>query len=116
MSSASSTTAARRKPDAVRPRGDRNSARQIAHSVKDGRAAHFPDLELTGWFCGVDDYHWSIVDSSAQVHLVHKSAPQVTFIAHRIDDEPRREEILRILTPFREWIMRTHFAQHRTTA
>jgi hypothetical protein len=32
---------------------------------------------VEGWICGLDAFHWGVVDSSGRVYLIHKSVPSL---------------------------------------
>lgn len=90
--------------------------KQIAHTVKDGKAIEvlLPDgNKVIGWVFGADNYHWGLVSLFGDVILVHKSAPMVTVTEHMLSkqDADHRRDIESLVAPFRDYVMREHFGQ-----
>lgn len=90
--------------------------KQIAKSVKDGKAVcvYFSDgTTLVGFVCGMDSFHWGLVDLTGRVHLVHKSAPRVSIEDLQLDSVSGEvhEEIESVVAPYRDRVIRDVFHQ-----
>lgn len=108
-------------PDSAAPRraasrGSVMSDKQVNAAVRDNRqvqALLHDGTQVAGWICGVDDYHWALVDESAVVHLVHKSAPSLTILRPTLDTLlplDQRGAILKIVNPYRSHVLRVAFS------
>lgn len=109
-------------------RGSGMSTKQLAWSVKEGRPLSlvFPGgvpvgqpgqpTTLYGYLAGIDDYNLFIVEPSGQQHLVHKGAPMYVTIGTQASywDEPNREDLDRLIGPFRSWVLREIFSMSAT--
>lgn len=93
-------------------RGSTFTDKQIAFSVRERRAVRAHLLggveAVSGWVCGMDDYHWGVVDGKGDVHLVHKSS-SITITRESVELPSEAEAVV---APFRdsEW-MKAHFGQ-----
>lgn len=110
-------------------RGATVSRKTIALAAIEERMLTFslgPDWKIRGFVCGMDDYHWKVVDAGGNVHLIHKGRAVVTIhsIQNSLDDEGWSDEhraLLRpIIAPFKEAMERerrpsTQQAQGATT-
>lgn len=80
------------------------STKQLARTVLDGRKVTFNlGFEVvTGYLCGMDDFHWAVITPHAQVHLVHKSAPLASIESQAsYANEPTRAALEKVVGPFR---------------
>lgn len=96
-------------PGGAPKRGSAFSDKQIAFAVKDGKPVrvYFDDcLQIQGWICGIDDYHWGVVDASGEVNLVHKSVGRLTILSEPMGIPP---EVEAIVAPCRDYVMREFF-------
>lgn len=90
------------------------STKQLAHAAVAGRKVTFhfaaPTLEpITGYLCGMDDFHWMVVTPQGEQHLIHKSAARVDLhTTSSYDDESLREDLDRVVLPFRDFLVRTN--------
>ena len=79
----------------------------MARTVLDGKQVTFKwpssGAEITGYLCGMDDFHWMVIEPSTTKHLVHKgSAPLISFAGTKTyDDEPNRKALEQVIAPFR---------------
>lgn len=96
-------------------RGSDTSDKQIYRAVKDGRLITFhvfADLTVRGYVYGMDDYHWAVVTADTQTWMVHKSAPAVQVsAASSLEEEPNREAIEAIVSPYRNRVLSEHFGR-----
>ena len=81
------------------------SSRQLARTVLDGRLLRFSltsGSAIEGYLCGMDDYHWMVVTSSVEKHLIHKGATtHVTLLDASYDTEEKHADLEAIVGPFR---------------
>jgi hypothetical protein len=96
--------------------GSSTSTKQIVQTVKDGRKVYFKTVvgDISGYVAGMDDYHWMVVTPAENLttHLVHKSAPLISLgRASTYQDEDTKEEMDKIIAPFRQWVLRTYFGR-----
>jgi hypothetical protein len=64
-----------------------------------------PSWEIRGYLCGMDDFHWKVVDIDGTVSLIHKSQASVSiYEAHTIEDldTEDRETVQGIAGSFRQ--------------
>jgi hypothetical protein len=64
------------------------------------------DDTVTGYLCGVDDFHWLVATAdTAELMLIHKTAPGRVYIGtgEDLDREADRDRYHKIIGPFREW-------------
>ncbi len=97
-------------------RGSDLSDRQVAYSVRDGKsvtATLSTGDQISGYVMGSDDFHWAIVDTSGEVHLVHKSSPSLK-IDSKSTIAQASVKIRDMVAVFRDSVMRDHF--HHTPA
>jgi len=97
-------------------RGSMTSDREIAFAVRTGQLVTFHPAvgePVTGYVCGMDDFHWkAIVPSDNSVHLIHKSAPVVRVHPEpTYDQETNKDDLEKVVSAFRAWVMRTFFQQ-----
>ena len=90
------------------------STKQLAHAAVAGRKVTFhfaaPTLEpITGYLCGIDDFHWMVVTPSGEQHLIHKSVARVDLHSESTyDDEFLKDVLDRTVLPFRDFLVRTN--------
>lgn len=93
-------------------RGSTFSDKQIAKTVRDGKAIEFSlvdGVSLTGWVYGMDDFHWGVVDGGGRTHLVHKAAATRVSI---LDSEGAPPAVVtEVAGRFRDYVMKTYFGQ-----
>lgn len=95
--------------------GSAMSSKQLARTVKDGKllSFRFAGLEenLTGYLCGMDDYHWMVVTASGSLHLVHKGGAIVIDIAFNrtYEFEENHSELEKVVAPFRKYVNQNFF-------
>lgn len=87
------------------------SRKQLTRTVLDGRKVtmSFPSQEsLTGYLCGMDDFHWLLVTPEVKKHLVHKGAPQTVSLHDEptYEQERQRESLEAVVEPFRTHLTR----------
>lgn len=93
------------------------STKQMAQTVKDGRAVTLEFAEgqtLHGYLAGMDDYYWLVVDpDTAGITLVRKGAVgAVVFDAEAgYLSAPAYSKIEPIIRPFREAVLVTLFGR-----
>lgn len=84
------------------------SSKQMARTVLDGRMVSFrwpaSNAEVTGYLCGMDDFHWMVIEPSTTKHLVHKGqTPMISFATKKTyDGEPNKAALEQVIGPFRE--------------
>lgn len=66
------------------------------------------DWIVTGFLCGIDNFHVKVVEPSGEVHLIHKTHAMVTVLEGEtpwteLEDETDRARIEAIAAPFRQW-------------
>lgn len=66
------------------------------------------DWAVTGYLCGLDNFHIKVVESSGEVHLIHKTHAMVTVLEDgtpwpELEDEDDRARIEAIAAPFRQY-------------
>lgn len=111
-----STTASAQASRRQQRRGSHFTDKQIAQSVKDGRAVHVTLLDgrtVLGWVYGMDDFHWGLVTLDGSKVLVHKSAPFVEFTVHLLAQQTSAVQALiePVVTPFRAHVVETVFSK-----
>lgn len=93
--------------------GDVMSRKQLERTVRDGRLVTFvfphPTVEpITGYVCGMDSFHWLVVDADGTKSMVHKG--QVARIdlhdEKTYDDEPNHTLLETVVAPFRAFCER----------
>jgi hypothetical protein len=92
------------------------SSKQLARTVIDGRQLTFTPLvgnPITGYLCGMDDFHWMVVTATGTKHLVHKaSAPVIDFSdLATYQDEPLRDSLDGVVGPFRRFVEAEFFGR-----
>jgi hypothetical protein len=97
------------------------SSKQLARTVMHGRAItfRFPSGEdITGYLCGMDDFHWMVVTADCQKHLIHKGSASVITLADTdsYDSEPRRDEMEEVIGPFRRFVSEAYFGRRPASA
>jgi hypothetical protein len=91
--------------------GSSVSTKQLAYAVKERRqitlqpAAGQP---ITGWLCGLDDYHYFVVDSDGAQYLVHKTG---TVVQLHAETSTPPDQVCPVFEPFRESVLRNQFSQ-----
>lgn len=102
-------------------RGSSASEKQVAFAVRDQRMVEFalPDgRQKFGYIVGSDDYHWVVADprDPGMVHLVHKSISCLSIHTRTLQSEPVavREALEPMLSGFRGFVMKEHFATSPT--
>lgn len=97
--------------------GATTSNKQLARTVVDGRLVtfHLPGgLEpITGYVCGMDDFHWMVVTGTLEKHLIHKgAAPLITLSDEStFASEHDRESLEGVVGPFRRWVEAEFFGR-----
>lgn len=109
-----------RKDKPARPiTGSGLSTKQLQRTVLDGRqvtfhfAAGIPVHGITGYICGMDDFHWMVVTSRGQQHLIHKGSAVFVTLAETPswNAEPIREQLDEVVGPYRQWVARNVFGR-----
>lgn len=107
-----------RVPTSAAPRrvGSSMSNKQLARTVLDGKPVTFrfaKDDQVTGYLCGMDDFHWLIIESSGEKHLIHKgSAPRITLgDSASYADEANIKILEQVIGPFRRYVEQTFFGR-----
>lgn len=81
------------------------SSKQLARTVLDGKKVTFRvanEEPVTGYLCGMDDFHWMVLTADGEQHLIHKTAPMISLSSvATYADEPGREQMEKIIGPFR---------------
>jgi hypothetical protein len=98
--------------------GSQLSRRQVAFSVKLGKivTAYLPSgKELRGYIFGSDDYHWQMVSPELDTHLIHKSC-SLSFGTQSYAQEPRHEELEKLVAPYRRHVEETVFGRQAEPA
>lgn len=85
------------------------SSKQLARTVVDGKAITFRFVSgepITGYLCGMDDFHWMVITSSCEKHLIHKGSASIITMADvsSYEQEPDREALESIVGPFRNYV------------
>jgi hypothetical protein len=96
--------------------GSSLSTKQLGFAVKEGRQVHFefPDREpITGYICGMDDFHWMVITPQGNKKLIHKGSASAIELPNEAtyDTEPQKELLDSVVLPFRRWVLRTLFDQ-----
>jgi len=103
-------------------RGSGVSDKHIRLAVENGwfvEAVPSSGGKISGYICGLDDYHFAVVhqESPVRVSLLSKSSTVLTIVRDvLLDKEPRdkRNQILEKVEPFRRSIQRSNTADtHR---
>lgn len=100
-----------------RAKGASMSSKQLARTVLHGRLLTFRLLtgdSITGYLCGMDDFHWMVVTGEGQKHLIHKASAGLITLADTasFEEEPLRDELEKIVGPFREFVQRSFFGRN----
>jgi hypothetical protein len=100
----------------ARPRGSDMSSKQLARTVLHGRAVtfRFPSGDaVTGYLCGMDDFHWMVVTSDGLKHLIHKGSASVITMADTpsYNSEPLCDEMEAVVGPFRRFVEEVLFGR-----
>lgn len=93
------------------------SSKQLARTVVDGRRINLTvsglDQILSGYLCGMDDFHYLIITPDCQTHLIHKgSAPAISLGGLLYESEGRRDDLEKVVGPFRTAVQQLHLAPH----
>lgn len=88
------------------------STKQLIRTVLDGRKVTFHlhgGLEVTGYLCGMDDFHWMVVTPGGEQYLIHKaSAPLIDLSdsAKKYASEPSEvhRRLEKVVGPFRRYV------------
>ena len=93
------------------------SSKQLARTVVDGRKITLVPstsnaAEIVGYLCGLDDYHLFVVLSDGEKLLVSKGGIFTIRFAKECayQDEPLRDELERVVGPFRAYVQRESLA------
>lgn len=102
------------------PAGNRMSSKQLARTVLDGRRVTFrcdADIEIVGYLCGMDDFHWMVVTPEGRVSLIHKGRASIITFADEpsFDTEPLRADLDAIVGPFRLYVQKEFFGRDSDT-
>ncbi len=96
--------------------GSEMSSKQLARTVVDGRLLTFHLLNgesIKGYLCGMDDFHWMIVTTDEEKHLIHKAAAALIKIAPEptYDEKHRSSGLEEVISPFRQLVERGVFGR-----
>jgi hypothetical protein len=104
-------------------RGSALSTKQMAKTVVEGRIVefHMPDASVhSGYLCGMDDYHWMIINREMVKSLIHKAgAPRIVLPdVDSYDEIPPeiRDKMEVLVAPFRDYVQRTYFGRTEPTS
>ncbi len=93
------------------------SSKQLARTVIDGRKITLvphgdSEATISGYLCGLDDYHLFLVMSDGEKLLVSKGGIFTIRFAREAtyNDEENREELEAIVGPFRAFVLRENLA------
>jgi hypothetical protein len=96
-------------------RGSTMSDKQIAHAVVNDIPVTFriigtgnPLVEVVGWVCGVDDFHWNVVDAQGFTKLIHKTT---AIVEPHSDSLAPTEAAEAVVAPFRKHIEATIYGR-----
>lgn len=97
-------------------RGSSFSDKQVAEAVRNHRRVEIVLANsqiVSGYIYGGDDFHWGVVNPQGETFLVHKTAPMMHLLSITLGQEQSwvKEELEPIVTPYRDFIMRTVFSQ-----
>lgn len=92
------------------------SSKQLARTVLDGRLLTFrltSGAEVEGYLSGMDDFHWMVVTPTGQKYLLHKGSTALIALAEDCvyADEPKLNQLEKVVRPFREFIAREIFGR-----
>lgn len=94
--------------------------RQLFQTVKSGQRITFSVFDadpVTGYLAGIDDDHFFVLEpehnSGFHKKVIREGCCPV-FLIHpepSFDDEPDKEEMERIISPFRSWVLSQIYGQ-----
>lgn len=91
------------------------SSTQLARTVVDGKLVtfHVPVLPISGYICGMDDFHWMVVTPQGKLFLVHKASASVIQISDQTtyEDESEHDSLDGIVGPFRRFVEAEFFGR-----
>lgn len=101
---------------ADKARGSAMSSKQLARTVLHGRAVTFRFASgepITGYLCGMDDFHYMIVTPQGQKHLIHKGSASIITLADTpsYESEPLLPDLEKIVGPFRTHVESAYFGR-----
>lgn len=97
--------------------GSSMSSKQLAWTVVEGRKVTFrfpPSREfIMGYLCGMDDFHWMVIDDLCKKHLIHKGSAAIIDLHDRATyaDEPQHEKLEQVVRPFRHFVQERYFGR-----
>lgn len=86
------------------------SKKQLTASAVKGRMVtfhiSFTEETISGYLCGMDDFHWMVITPSGSKHLIHKANVSVVDLLESptYANEENHEELESVVAPFRDWI------------
>lgn len=96
------------------------SSKQLARTVLDGRQITFrvSGEQITGYLCGMDDFHWMVVTPLGNKHLVHKGSASVIDLADysSYEREPNHALLEEVVGPFRRYVEAKFFGRQGAPA
>lgn len=101
---------------ADKARGSAMSSKQLARTVLHGRAVTFRFATgdpITGYLCGMDDFHYMIVTPEGQKHLIHKGSASIITLADTpsYESEPCHTALEKVVGPFRTYVEGAFFGR-----
>ena len=89
--------------------GSAMSSKQLARTVHDGKMLTFhltTGDDIKGYLCGMDDYHWMIVTTDGEIHLIHKGGAIVIDISAQATyhEKHKTAELEQVIAPFRDHV------------
>jgi len=88
----------------------------LRHAVRKQQQLRFdlgPEWKISGWLCGIDDYHYKVVDLYGTVYLIHKTQ---CVVAINEDGGLLPEDLREIIAPFQQSMEREHSGSGGTPA
>lgn len=89
----------------------------MARTVLDGKKITFDFgfASVTGYLCGMDDFHWMVVTSDGQQHLIHKGQTPLISLGpdKTYDAEPSKDRLEKVIGPFRSRLAETGLIPQR---
>ena len=98
-----------------RARGAHVSTKQLARAVSEGRliTCRTSVGDVTGYLCGMDDYHFVVITPAGRQVMVHKAqAPIVVLHSESTYSEEQNIVSLEtIVGPFRQYVEKTYLGR-----
>lgn len=79
------------------------STKQLRQSVRHGRKITVTSAgtTITGYLCGMDDFHLMVIEPDGRKHLVHKVGTIISLADESTyDSEPNKDALDRVIGPF----------------